>query len=150
MAPKGGAQKGGAQKGGGPEGCPKFRAFFSPVPPQNSFFSFLSGGSSRGILVVFEVPGRSNVHVWSSQAVVCEPRRSGLVGPPGFHTTVRESEASLLFAVGLVRMSTVTSTIFSMNSTCDLSADTSTYSSPKTLPQTCPRPGPCPGCLSWS
>ena len=34
--------------------------------------------------------GRSNVHVWSSRAVVCEPRRPGLVGPPGFHTTARD------------------------------------------------------------
>ena len=40
--------------------------------------------------MVFEAPGRSNVHVWSSRAVVCEPRRPGLVGPPGFHTTARE------------------------------------------------------------
>ena len=30
------------------------------------------------------------MHVWSSRAVVCEPRRPGLVGPPGFHTTARE------------------------------------------------------------
>ena len=30
------------------------------------------------------------MHVWSSLAVVCEPRRPGLVGPPGFHTTARE------------------------------------------------------------
>ncbi len=33
--------------------------------------------------MVFEAPGRSNVHVWSSRVVVCEPRRPGLVGPPG-------------------------------------------------------------------
>ena len=31
----------------------------------------------------FEAPGRSNVHVWSSRAVVCEPRRPGLVGAAG-------------------------------------------------------------------
>ena len=30
------------------------------------------------------------MHVWSSRAVVCEPRRPGLVGPPGFHTTARD------------------------------------------------------------
>ena len=71
-------------------------ALFSPVPPQNSFFSSLSGGLSRGILVVFEVAGRSNVHVWSSRAVVCEPRRPSLVGPPGFHTTVREPKRAHL------------------------------------------------------
>ena len=64
--------------------------FFFPVPPQNSFFFSSLLGSFRGILVVFEAPGRSNVHVWSSRAVVCEARRPGLVGPPVFHTTVRE------------------------------------------------------------
>ena len=73
----GGGSKGGGSKGGGPEGW----------EAQNFALFFLLWGSSRGILVVFEVPGRSNVHVWSSRAVVCEPRRQGLVGPPGFHTT---------------------------------------------------------------
>ena len=44
-APKGGAPKGGVSKGGARRvGGPKFRAFFFPVPPQNSFFSSLSGG----------------------------------------------------------------------------------------------------------
>ena len=38
-APKGGAPKGGAPKGGGP----KISRFFFPLPPQNSFFSPLSG-----------------------------------------------------------------------------------------------------------
>ena len=33
-------------------------------------FFLLSLGVSRGILVVFEAPGRSNVHVWSFRAVV--------------------------------------------------------------------------------
>ena len=28
--------------------------------------------------MVFEAPGRSNVRVWSSRAVVCKPRRPGL------------------------------------------------------------------------
>ena len=43
---------------------PKFRAFFhSPAAKFVLFFSFR--GSSRGILVVFEAPGRSNVHVWA-------------------------------------------------------------------------------------
>ena len=46
--------------------------------------------------MVFEAPWRSNVHVWSSRAVVCEPRRPGLVGPPGFHTTVREPKRAHL------------------------------------------------------
>ena len=34
------------------------------------------------------------MHVWSSRAVVCEPRRPGLVGPPGFHTTAREPKCA--------------------------------------------------------
>ena len=61
----------GGPKGWGPEGVagPKFRAFF--FSPAGKFvLSSLSGGSSRGILVVFEAPGRSNVHVRSSLVVV--------------------------------------------------------------------------------
>ena len=43
-APKGGAWKGGAPKGGAPKGGePKISRFFFPLPPQNSFFSSLSG-----------------------------------------------------------------------------------------------------------
>ena len=107
-SPKGGAQKGGAQKGGAPKGGapqlwgpeawePKIsRFFFSLSPPQNSFFSSLSGGLLVEFLVVFEAPGRSNVRVWSSLVVVCEPRRPGLVGPPGFHTTAREPKRAHL------------------------------------------------------
>ena len=43
---KSGSRKGGGSKGGGPEGWggPKFRAFLFLSPPQNSFFSSLSGG----------------------------------------------------------------------------------------------------------
>ena len=67
--PKGGGPKGGGPKGGGPKGGgPEISRFFFPSPPQNSFFPLW--GSSRGILVVFEAPGRSNVHVWSSRVVV--------------------------------------------------------------------------------
>ena len=70
-------------------GAQNFALFFPS--PATVFHSFsLSFGLFRGILVVFEAPGRSNVHVWSSGAVVCEPWRPGLVGPPGFHTTTRE------------------------------------------------------------
>ena len=64
----------GSVKGWGPErvgplrGEPKNSLFF-PSPASIRSFS-LSGGSSRGILVVFEAPGPSNVHVWSSRAVV--------------------------------------------------------------------------------
>ena len=74
---------------------PKFRAFFSLSRRKiRSFLSSLEVFS--GILVVFEAPGRSNVHVWSSRAVVCEPGRPGLVGPPGFHTTAREPKRAHL------------------------------------------------------
>ena len=90
-----------APKGGGPEGWRARRvgadrwggqnfALFPPSPAKMFFLLSLSLGVFRGILVVFEALGRSNVHVWSSRAVVCEPRRPGLVGPPGFHTTARE------------------------------------------------------------
>ena len=42
--PKGGGPKGGGPKGGGPKGGgPKISRFIFPVPPQNSFFSSLSG-----------------------------------------------------------------------------------------------------------
>ena len=51
-----------------PPDRPKFRAFFPLLPPFSLFFFFSLLGSSRGILVVFEAP--SNVHVWSSRAVV--------------------------------------------------------------------------------
>ena len=81
--PKGGGPKGGGPKGGGPNpekvearragarrvGGPKFRAFF-PSSRHNFLSSFSLKGSFRGILVVFEAPGRSNVHVWSSRAAV--------------------------------------------------------------------------------
>ena len=47
---KGGAPKGGPRRVGGP----KFRAFFTLSRSHFRSFSSLSGGSSRGILVVFE------------------------------------------------------------------------------------------------
>ena len=87
-----GGPKGGAPKGGGPQNF----ALFFPLPPQFFFFPPLSFGLFRGILVVFEAPGPSNVHVWSSRGVVCEPRRPGLVGPQGFHTTAREPKRAHL------------------------------------------------------
>ena len=58
---------------GGSEGweAQNFAFFFhSPV---GNFTLFSPWGSSRGLLVVFEAPGRSNVHVWSSLAVVWNP-----------------------------------------------------------------------------
>ena len=84
-----GCPKDGGPKGGGPNIS---RFFFSPLPPLFSFFFFLSLSGcllvsfflslhsffslwefSRGILVVFEAPGRSCVHVWSSLVVVWSP-----------------------------------------------------------------------------
>ena len=58
-----GPPKGGAPKGGGP----KISRFFPPLPLPFSFlFSLFLWESSRGILVVFEAPGPSDVHDWSS------------------------------------------------------------------------------------
>ena len=74
---KGGGQKGGGQKGGGPEGWgegwgPEGWGFegwgFEGWGPEGwgaknfALFFPCPAGSSRGILVVFEAPGRSNVH----------------------------------------------------------------------------------------
>ena len=72
-----------------------FALFF---PPRHNFLSFFSllGVLSCNFGGFFEASGRSNVHVWSSRAVVCEPRRPGLVGPPGLHTTVREPKRAHL------------------------------------------------------
>ena len=68
-APKGGAPKGGAPKGGAPKGGggAKICAFF-PLPSHICALFVSLWVSSRGILVVFEAPGRSNVHVWSCKA----------------------------------------------------------------------------------
>ena len=75
---KGGwAPKGGAPKGGGPErvGAQNF-SFFFPCPAAKFILFFLLWGSCRGILVVFEAPGRSNVHVWALGLSCASP------GPP--------------------------------------------------------------------
>ena len=110
-------RKSGGPKGGGPEkvgarrvgarrvgaqrveprrvGAQNFAPFF-PSPATKFVLFFPLWGSSRGILVVFEAAVRSNVHVWSSLVVMCEPRRPGLVGPPGFHTTTREPKRAHL------------------------------------------------------
>ena len=100
-----GPRKGGAPKGWGPErvgprkgGAPKGWgaqnfALFLPFPATIIFLSFFllsPGGPFVEFWWCFEAQVPSNVHVWSSRAVVCEPRRPGLVGPPGFHTTTRE------------------------------------------------------------
>ena len=59
--------KGWGLKGWGPEIS---RFFFFSLSPEISFFLLSLGGSSRGILVVFETLGRSIVRVWSSRIVV--------------------------------------------------------------------------------
>ena len=84
--PKSGGPKGGGLKGGGSKvGGPKFGALFCPSPTSISLFfslsgvllvSFFSPGSSRGILLVFEAPGPSNVHVWALR-LSCETPAAG-------------------------------------------------------------------------
>ena len=67
-------KKWGPEAGWGPEGWgAQHFALFSPLPPHFCSFFFL-WGSSRGILVVFEATGPSNVDVWSSRVVVRNPR----------------------------------------------------------------------------
>ena len=62
-----GPRRVGPRRVGGPKGGgPKFRAFFFPLPPLFSHF-FSLWVSSRGILVLFEAPGNSNVQVWRAQ-----------------------------------------------------------------------------------
>ena len=56
--------RGGARKGWGPEGVGGPNALFFHLPPQNFVLFFPLWGSSRGILVVFEVPGPSNVRAF--------------------------------------------------------------------------------------
>ena len=78
--PEGGAPRvGGAKKGGAPKGGkPQISRFF--YLSRHIFLSFslsLLGVLSGGFL---KRKGPENVHVWSSRAVVCEPRRPGLVG----------------------------------------------------------------------
>ena len=95
---KSGAPKGGAPKGGAHERWrgANISRFFFLFPPQNSFFSSLSGGLLVEFWWCFEAPVHSNVHIWSSRVVVCEPRRPRLVGPPGFHTTTQEPKRAHL------------------------------------------------------
>ena len=101
----GGGSKGGGlgrvgQKGGGPTqikwgpeewgpegwGALNFALFFhSPAAKFVLFFPLW--GSFRGILVVFEAPGRSNVHVWVL-GLSCETPAAPK--PSGLHTTARE------------------------------------------------------------
>ena len=74
--PKGGGPKGGGTKGGGPKGGgtkgvvgPKFRVFFSFSRPHNRSFCLSMGVFSWNFGGVFK-GWPSNVHVWSSRAVV--------------------------------------------------------------------------------
>ena len=75
---------------------PKFCAFFPS--PATIFILFLSlgvfscllsslSGSYRGILVVFEAPGNSNVHDWALWLSRETPAASK---PPGLHPTAQE------------------------------------------------------------
>ena len=65
--------------GGGAQNPEKFRAFFSSLS-RHPFALFVSlWVSSRGILVVFEAPGPSNVHVWALGLSCDTP---AVLGPP--------------------------------------------------------------------
>ena len=75
--PKGGGPQGGGPKGGearrvgGPNGGPKISRFFFPCPAAKFVLFFPLWGSSRGILVVCEAPGRrgfTQQHVNSKRA----------------------------------------------------------------------------------
>ena len=63
----------------GARGDPK--GVFFPSPAGKFVLFFPLWGSSMNFGGVLKRRG-SNVHVWSSRVVVCEPRRPGLVGPP--------------------------------------------------------------------
>ena len=70
-APKGEALKGGALKGGAPKGGgPKIRALFSVSRPHVRSFCLSLGVFFVVFWWCLEVPGPSNVHVWSSRVVV--------------------------------------------------------------------------------
>ena len=73
---KGGPEGLGARRVGGPE----ISRFFFTLPPQNSFFSSLSGGPFVEFWC-FRRPGRSNVHVWGSRVVVRSPGGPEGAGP---------------------------------------------------------------------
>ena len=78
-------------EGLGPEGRAQNFALFFLSPAGNFILSSLSGGSSRGILAVFEAPGRSNVHVGVLR-LSCETPATPK--PPGFPTTAREPKSA--------------------------------------------------------
>ena len=61
---------------------PKFRAFFSLSRPQFRSFCLSLGVFSWNFRGVFEAPGPSDVHVWSSRVVV------------GFHTSTAKAAAT--------------------------------------------------------
>ena len=71
-----GVRRVGGSKGGGFEGGPEISRFFSLS--RRKIRSFLpSLGSSRGILVVFEAPGRSNVRGGTGK------KKREILGGPG-------------------------------------------------------------------
>ena len=74
-------------------------ALFFPSPSTKFVLFFLLWGSSRGILVVFEAPGRSNVHVWSSCPVWWGRRgftRKSVSTSPASSSTPRIPSSTLL------------------------------------------------------
>ena len=72
--------------GGRRVGSRNFALFF-PSPAAKFVLFFPLWGSSRGILVVFEAPGRSNVHVWSSG---CRVRARTHYTPTHTHTNTHK------------------------------------------------------------
>ena len=79
--PKGGGPKGGGPKGGGPKGgVPKISLFFFPLPPQNSFFSSLSGCLLVECWWCFVKTGSLKCARLGSLVVVCRQKRLAKVG----------------------------------------------------------------------
>ena len=74
-------------------GGPKFRAFFFPVPPQNSFFSSLSGGLLVEFWWCLKRRG-AQMCTFGVLGLSCEAPAAPK--PPGFHTTAREPKRAHL------------------------------------------------------
>ena len=78
-------------------GGPKISLFFFLSPTGNFILPSLSGGSSRGILVVFE--GR-DPQMCTSGLSGCRVKPRRALGPPGFHTTTIELQTHTIQGSG--------------------------------------------------
>ena len=104
-----GARRVGPREGWGPEGwgfeqqqqrrvgAQNFALFF-PCPAAKFVLFSLSGGLLVEFWWCLKRRGAQMCTFGVLGAVVCEPRRPGLVGPPGFHTTAREPKRAHLSA----------------------------------------------------